>query len=158
MHYISGQSDTYRVTAVLLLCVKHHAHRNNSESRVYPLRCQDSRREATLPLLLVLQSGAAVASDLWVEGIQTSSRDTPAGCAASRPWHLPSRSDRAQTLRNTTSYILLQGGFTATPARCWAALYGDGCLSVRAAKAVSMRLARATSRHVCFMSRHAARS
>ena len=41
LHYISGQSDIYRVT-VLLLCVKHHAHRN-SKSRVYRLRCQDSR-------------------------------------------------------------------------------------------------------------------
>ena len=60
----------------------------------------------------------------------------------------------AQTLRNTTSYILLQQVFTAT----WAALYGVGCLSVRVSKAVSMRLARATSRHACFMSRHAARS
>ena len=28
-------------TLLLLLCVKHHAHRN-SKSRVYPLRCQDS--------------------------------------------------------------------------------------------------------------------
>ena len=28
-----------------------------------------------------------------------------AGYAASRPWHLPSHSDRAQTLKNTTSYI-----------------------------------------------------
>ena len=95
------------------------------------------------------------ASDLWVEGIHTTSRDTR---AASRPSHLPSHSDRALTLRNTTSYILLQRGFTPTPARCWAAVYGVGCLNVRAAKAVSMCLARATSRHVCFMSRQAARS
>ena len=52
-----------------------------------------------------------------------------------------------------TSYILLQRGFTATPARCWAALYGVSCLSVRPAKAVSLCvLTRATSRHVCFMS------
>ena len=75
------------------------------------------------------------ASALWVEGVHTTSRDTR---AASRPWLLPSHSDRAQTLRNTTSYILRQRGFTATPARCWAALYGVGCLSVRAAKAVSL--------------------
>ena len=54
------------------------------------------------------------ASDLWVEGIHTTSRDTR---AASRPSHLPSHSDRSLTLRNTTSYILLQRGFTATPAR-----------------------------------------
>ena len=34
---------SYRVvsTVLLLLCVKHHAHRN-SKSRVYPLRCRDS--------------------------------------------------------------------------------------------------------------------
>ena len=43
---------------------------------------------------------------------------------------------RAQTQRKTTSYILLQRGFTETPARCWAALYGVGCLSIRAANAV----------------------
>ena len=113
------------------------------------------------PVLLLLWFGDThahknCASDLWVEGIHTTSRDTR---AASRPWLLPSHSDRAQTLRNTTSYILRQRGFTATPARCWAALYGVGCLSVRAAKAVSlMCLARATSRHVCFMSWQAARS
>ena len=41
--------------------------------------------------------------------------------------------------------MLLQRGFTATPARCWAALYGVGCLSVRAAKAVSMCL---SARHL----------
>ena len=58
------------------------------------------------------------ASDLWVEGIHTTSRDTR---AASRPSHLPSHSDRAQTRKNTTSFILLQRGFTPTPARCWAA-------------------------------------
>ena len=62
--------------------------------------------------------------------IHTTSRDTPAGCAASRPRHLPSHSDRAQTLRNTTSYPPLQRGFTATPARCWAALYNVGFVSV----------------------------
>ena len=100
------------------------------------------------PVLLMLWFGHThahknCASDLWVEGIQTTtSKDTPAGCAANRPSHLPSRSDRAQTLRNTTSYILLQRGFTATPARCWAALYGVGCLSVRAAKAVSLCVSR----------------
>ena len=60
------------------------------------------------PVLLLLWFGHThahknCASDLWVEGIQTTSRDTPAGCAASRPWHLPSRSDRAQTLRDATS-------------------------------------------------------
>jgi len=55
------------------------------------------------PVLMLLWFGHThahknCASDLWVEGIHTTSRDTPAGCAASRPWHLPSRSDRAQTL------------------------------------------------------------
>ena len=50
---------------------------------------------------------------------------------------------RAQTLRKTTSYIPLQRGFTETPARCWAAFYGVGCPSVRAAKAVSLCVSRA---------------
>ena len=101
------------------------------------------------PVLLLLWFGHThahknCASDLWVDGIHTTSRDTPpAGCAASRPWHLPFRSDRAQTLKNETRQILLQRGFTATPARCWAALYGVGCLSVRAAKAVSICVSRA---------------
>ena len=67
------------------------------------------------PVLLLLWFGHThahnCASDLWVEGIRTTSRDTR---AASSPWHLPSHSDRAQTLRNTTSYILLQRGFTDT--------------------------------------------
>ena len=112
------------------------------------------------PVLLLLWFGHThahknCASDLLVEGIHTTSRDTR---AASRPSHLPSHSDRAQTRKNTTSYILLQRGFTPTPARCWAALYGVGCLNVRAAKAVPMCLARATSRHVCFMSRQVTRS
>ena len=43
-------------------CVKHPANRN-SKSRVYTrcsARIRNHRREATLPLLLVLQSGAAV--------------------------------------------------------------------------------------------------
>ena len=42
------------------------------------------------PVLLLLWFGHThahknCASDLWVEGIHTTSRDTPAGCAASRP-------------------------------------------------------------------------
>ena len=42
------------------------------------------------PVLLLLWFGHTHANkncapDLWVEGIQTTSRDTPAGCAASRP-------------------------------------------------------------------------
>ena len=56
------------------------------------------------------------------------------------------------------SPIILERGFTATPVRYWAALYGVGCLSVRAAKAVSLFVSRPPSRHVCFMSREAARS
>ena len=36
LHYISGQSNIYRVTAVLLLCVKHHAHRNNTAATAPP--------------------------------------------------------------------------------------------------------------------------
>ena len=71
-----------------------------------------------------------------------------AGCAASRPRHLPSHSDRAQTLRSATSYVPLQRGFTATPARCWAALYGVGCLSVRAAKR-SLYVSRARHLSAC---------
>ena len=116
------------------------------------------------PVLLLLWFGHThahknFASDLWVEGIQTTSRDTPAGYAASRPRHLPSRSDRPQILTNTTSYILPQRGFTATTARCWADHYGVRCLSVRTTKAVSLCvLARATSRHVCFLSLQSARS
>ena len=47
----------------------------------------------------------------------------------------------------TTSY-LLKRGFATTLARCWATLYGVGCVIVRAAKAVSLCLVRATSQHV----------
>ena len=74
-------------------CVKHPAHRN-SKSRVYPMRCQDSRCcccWCCSPVLLLLWFGHThahknCASDLWVEGIQTTtSSDTPAGRAASRP-------------------------------------------------------------------------
>ena len=46
-----------------------------------------------------------------------------------------------QTPRSTTSHIL-QRGCTTTPARCWATLYGADGLSVSAAKAVSLCLAR----------------
>ena len=72
-------------------CVKHPAHRN-SKSRVYPLRCQDSG----LPTRSCTAAAAAdvavrccyccdlgtgthtkTVSDLWVEGIHTTSRDTP---------------------------------------------------------------------------------
>ena len=82
------------------------------------------------------------ASDLWVEGIRTL-RDTR-GCAG--PGTYLSDVERAQTPRSTTSHVL-QRGFTATPARCCAALYGVDCLSVRAAKAVS--LSRARQRSAC---------
>ena len=79
-------------------CVKHPDHRD-IKNRVYPLRCQDSRPPTRS--YTAAAGGVAVrcccccglgtrthkncASDLWVEGIQTTSRDTPAGCAASRP-------------------------------------------------------------------------
>ena len=72
-------------------CVKHPAHRN-SKSRVYPLRCQDSG----LPTRSCTAAAAAdvavrccyccdlgtgthtkTVSDRWVEGIHTTSRDTP---------------------------------------------------------------------------------
>ena len=91
--------------------------------------------------------------DLWVDGIRTASRDTYSRLC--RPGHLPSHSDRAQDFHNldrahktSTTSDMLQRGFTAAPARFWAALCGAGCLSIRAAKAVSLYLARATSRHV----------
>ena len=147
-------------TVLLLLCVKHHAHRN-SKSKVYPLRCQDSgpptrsytAAAASAAVRCCCCCGLGTRTHTrtvpltsgWRVYIHTTSRDTPSslGCPASRPWHLPSHSDRAQTLRNTASYILLKRGFTATPARCWAALYGVGCLSVRAAKAVSLCVSRA---------------
>ena len=58
----------------------------------------------------------------------------------------------------TEWYILLQRGLTVAPARCWAALFGVGCLRVRDAKAICLCVSRATSRYVCFMSRQAARS
>jgi len=102
------------------------------------------------PVLLLLWFGHThahknCASDLWVEGIHTTSRDTR---AASRSWHLPSHSDRAQTLRNKTSYILLQRGFTTTPARCRGGVYGVGCLSVGAAKP-SLYVSRARHLSAC---------
>ena len=135
----------------------------NSKSRAYPLRCQDSG-PAT-------RSYTAAAADVFVRcccccdvGARTHTRTVPltsgwrvyiprqgthqAGCAASRPRHLPSHSDRAQTLRSATSYVPLQRGFTATPARCWAALYGVGCLSVRAAKR-SLYVSRARHLSAC---------
>ena len=146
MHYISGQSDIYRVT-VLLLCVKHHAHRN-SKSRVYPLRCQDSRPPT--------RSYTAAAAGVAVRcccccglGTRTHTRTVPltSGWKVYKPrrgthHHVAQQACpdiyrlavTAQTLRNTTRYIPLQRGFTATPARCWAALYGVGFLIVRAAK------------------------
>ena len=134
--------------------MKHPAHRN-SKSMVYPLRCQD--------LGPPTRSYTAAAGGVAVRcccccglGTCTHTRTVPPTSgwrvykqprrgtrAANRPSHLPSHSDRTQTLRNTTSYILLQRGFTAIPARCWAALYGVGCLSVRAAKAVSLCVSRA---------------
>ena len=72
-------------------CVKHPAHRN-SKRGVYTLcgaGTRNQRREATLLLVVVLQSGAAVAvvwahsriencaSDLLVEGIHAKSKDAP---------------------------------------------------------------------------------
>ena len=117
------------------------------------------------PVLLLLWFGHThahknCASDLWLEGIHTTSRDTPpAGCAARRPWHLPSRSDRAQTLRNTTSYITT----TADIHRDTSKVLGrplrrrlSECPSCKSR--LSMCLAHAASRHVCFMSLQAARS
>ena len=110
------------------------------------------------PVLLLLWFGHThahknCASDLWVEGIQPRRGTHQQAAQQAGPDIYRLAVTERRLLRNTTSYILLQRGFTATPARCWAVLYGVGCLSVRAAKAVSQCvLARATSRHVCFMS------
>ena len=89
--------------------------------------------------------------DLWVDGIH---RRQGTRSRMRRPGHLypPTATERtisvqSQNRHNYCSYTL-QRGFTATPARCWAALYHVGCLIVRAAKAVSLCLAHATSRHV----------
>ena len=158
---------------LLLLCQTSCPHRN-SKSRVAPLRCQDSGPPT--------RSYTAAAGDVAVRcccccGLGTRTHTRTAVVPLTYGWRVYTyhveghtkqaaqqagpdiyrlnSSDRAQTLRNTASYILLQRGFTATPARCWAALYGVGCLSVRAAK--NMRLARLLSA-VCFMSRQAARS
>ena len=71
-----------------------------------------------------------------------------AGCASPDLYPLTATE---HTLQETQ--LLIQRGFTATPARCWAALYDVDDLSIRAAKAVCLCLARAASRHVCPVSR-----
>ena len=163
MHYISGQSGY--LLLLLLLCetsCQPQQQEQGLPAAVPGLGTTDVKLHCCCwwccsPVLLLLWFGHThaqnCASHLWVEGIHTTSRDTR---AASRPGHLPSHSDRAQTLRNTPSYILLQRGFTAIPARCSAAL---SCLSVRAAKAVSLCVSRAPPLGMfCFMYRQASRS
>ena len=134
-------------TLLLLLCVKHRAHRD-SKSRVYSGPPTRSYTAAA--------AGVAVRCCCCCGlGTRTHTRTVP----LTSGWrvYIPRRGTHqqasqqagpdiyrrladSQTLRNTTSYILLQRGFTAIPARCWAALYGVGCLSVRAAKAVSLQV------------------
>ena len=64
--------------------------------------------------------------------------------------------DLARGHKTGTPSDMLQRRFTATPARCWAALYGVGCLSVRPATAVSLSPAGHLSACV-FMSRQTTR-
>ena len=103
------------------------------------------------PVLLLLWFGHTYAhkncaSDLWVEGIHTHHVEGRTKQPRLRSKQaLTSTVSQGQSAHSqkTTSYILLLRRFTATPARCWAALYGVGCLSVRAAKAVSLCVSRA---------------
>ena len=134
--------------------MKHPAHRY-IKSRVYPLQCQDSR-PPTLSYTAAAAAGVAVRCCCCCSLGTRTHRTVP----LTSGWrvYIPRRGTNAQqagpdiysltvtaqTLRNTTSYILLQRGSTATPARCWAALYGVGCLIVRAAKAVSLCVSRAS--------------
>ena len=150
-----------------LLCyccrVKHPAHRS-SKSRVYPLRCLDSgsppRSYAAdagdgvccwccSPVLLLLWFGNTYAhksctSDLRVQGIHTMSKETPSRLRSKQA--LTSTVSQCQSTDSEKHNHLhtLTRGFTATLARCWAALYGVGCPSVRAAKSVPLRVSRAT--------------
>ena len=80
------------VSTVCCFCVKHPAHRH-SKSRVYPLRCQDSgppTRSYTAaaagwccsPVVLLMwfrhtHAHKNCASDLWMRGIQNTSKDAP---------------------------------------------------------------------------------
>ena len=76
------------------------------------------------------------ASDLWVQGIHTMSRETPSRLRSKQA--LTSTVSQCQSTDSENHNYLhtLKRGFTATPARCWAALYDVGCLSFRAAKSV----------------------
>ena len=127
--------------------MKHPAHRN-SKSRVYPLRCQDSG-PPTRSYTAAAAAGVAVRCCCCCGlGTRTHTRTVP----LTSGWrvYIPRRGIHqqaaqqagpdiyrlavtAQTLRNTTSYILLQRGFTAK-ARCSAALYGVGCLECSSCK------------------------
>ena len=136
--------------------MKHPAH-SNSKSRVYPLRCHDSGP----PTRSYTAAGTGVAVRCCCCcGLGTLMHTRDVHLTSGWRVYMPRRGTHqrgaqqagpdiyrltltAQCLRNTTSYILLQRGFTAIPARCWAALYGVGCLSVRAAQAVSLCASRA---------------
>ena len=100
------------------------------------------------PVLLLLWFGhthahKSCASDLWVQGIHTMSRETPSRLRSKQA--LTSTVSQCQSTDSEKHNYLhtLKRGFTATPARCWAALYDVGCSSVRAAKSVSRCVSRA---------------
>ena len=93
------------------------------------------------PVLMLLWFGNTYAhksctSDLWVQGIHTMSRETPSRLRSKQA--LTSTVSQCQSTDSEKHNYLhtLKRGCTATPARWWAALYGVGCPSVRAAKSV----------------------
>ena len=126
-------------------------------------RTRDHRREATLLLLLLVAIRCCCCCGL---GICTHTRASPVTsvwrlyilCRGTHQqasqqvgpdiYRLTVAERRLRETQLATPYILLQRGFTALPARCWTALYGIGCLSVRAAKAVSLCVSRDLS--ACF--------
>ena len=98
VHHISGQSEIYRVTVLLQHAVCETScppqqQEQGLRAAVPGLATTDAKLHCCCcwccsPVLLWFGHTHAhknCASDLWVEGIQTTSRDTPAGCAASRP-------------------------------------------------------------------------
>ena len=143
----------------------------HSKSRVCPLRqagarTRDLRREA------IGAAAGVLARCCCCCGLGTSTHTEPVpltsgqrvnilgGTPAAQAliYLVPSDNESAGSYKHNYGSYNNGGGFTATPTRCWAALYDVDCLSVRAATTVSPCLARATSRHVGVMSRQAARS
>ena len=95
------------------------------------------------PVLLLLWFGhthahKSYASDLWVQGIHTMSRETPSRLSSKQALTSTVSQRQSADSENHNYLHTLKQGFTATPARCWAVLYGVGCPSVRAAKSVSL--------------------